>query len=193
MGNALQRTLAGRENIAKDWLQAGFIKNPDEYLQVYNTGKLEPIIEDKLSEMLLIRSENEMLADGKKPLVMVTDNHPAHIVGHNTVGQRPDRENLPPEVAQVTTEHIQEHIESYRTLDPILAQILGYPPPPPPPMPQEMPMGQPPSEQGAPPGNIPPIAPQGKPPQEAGPNPAGVKLPTNKLTGKPFNLQNGGL
>ena len=45
MGNPLARTIAGRVQMAEQMLQMQLIKNPQEYFQVINTGKLDVVFE----------------------------------------------------------------------------------------------------------------------------------------------------
>jgi hypothetical protein len=127
MGNPLTRTTAGRVNMAEMLLQGGLIENPDQFLQVITTGKLEPMIQGKQKELLCMADENERLGEGRPVQAILTDNHAMHIQEHKSVLASPDaREN--PQVVQSTLGHIQEHIELLQSADPITLQMLGQQP-----------------------------------------------------------------
>jgi carbon monoxide dehydrogenase subunit G len=61
VGNPLSKTIAGRVQMAEQMLQMNMFKNPQEYLQVINTGRLDAMFEGEMNELFLIRSENERL------------------------------------------------------------------------------------------------------------------------------------
>ncbi len=119
MGNPLTRTTAGKVNLADAFLEKGMIENPDQYIQVVTTGRLEPVIEGKQANLLNMKSENERLADGIQPRAVITDDHAKHILEHSTVMASPEVRDAPDgKIMTVTLDHIQEHIT--------LAQSPGY-------------------------------------------------------------------
>lgn len=140
LGNPLSRTTAGKVQMAEELLKNKLIETGDQYIQVLTTGSLEPLIESKQAELMLIASENEMMAEGKKPTVAVTDEHVLHIREHRCTLASPEaRAN--PGVVQATTEHLTEHIKMLEQLsvsNPNLLIALGQtpvqagPPAPPP-------------------------------------------------------------
>jgi hypothetical protein len=143
MGNPLTRTTAGKVNLADALAERNMIDNPDQYIQVVTTGRLEPVIESKQSRLLLIKSENEMLADGKQVPVLITDNHVQHILEHGIVLNNPEvRTSEDPTIAQVTLAHIQEHMTSLD--NPVVQRLMGilYPNERPAPPPQGVQPGQ---------------------------------------------------
>lgn len=147
VGNPLARTVAGRVQMAEQMMQMGIIKDPTQYLQVINTGRLEPMYEGDLSHQLLVRRENEWLAEGRDPIVAPTDLHALHIQEHTAVINDPDvREN--PELTKLVMDHISMHMEMLTNTDPRLLMISGQQPLPPPGM---SPMGGPMLPQGQPP------------------------------------------
>lgn len=181
IGNPLTRSTAGKMAIADQLLQAGMLENNDQYLQLLDTGKLDPLIQGKRDELLNIKSENERLSEGIPVQAVDTDNHAMHIIEHKTVIASPEgREN--PKILKSTLAHIQEHINALRTVDPLLLQITGQQPAPPanPQLGQQMPQPQ-----GQANGQLP------EPAEEAGvrmPN-----MPKNPLTGNQFNMGDGGM
>lgn len=144
MGNPMTRTTAGKVNLADAYLEKGFIDNPDQYLQVVTTGRLEPIIEGKQAQLLLMKGENEKLAEGIAQRVLATDNHAKHILEHSTVLSNPEiRQDPNSPIVAVTLAHIQEHIAMMK--DPMIQQlsaILHQEPLPPGPAPQDGGVGQ---------------------------------------------------
>lgn len=123
VANAVSRTTAGKVDIAKDLLQSGMIKTPDEYLMVLQTGKLEPMTEGQTSELLLIKSENERLREGQPVQAIIVEDHPLHIKEHKTVLSNPEsKEN--PLVLQSTLDHIEQHI-ALMSSNPKLLGVLG--------------------------------------------------------------------
>lgn len=130
MGNPLSRTTAGKVEMADTLLEHNMIENADQYLQVITTGRLEPLTEGKQAELLLIRSENELLADGKEVHAVVTDNHPLHAIEHKCTLSSPEARNNP-EIVKNTIAHLQEHIDQMQALsanNPNLLVMLGLTP-----------------------------------------------------------------
>ena len=127
VGNPLTKTMAGRIQIGQDLLQNGLVKTPQDYLLVLETGILDPMIEGDTAQLMNIRQENERLAQGEACQVVATDNPALHIPEHAVVLASPEaREN--PNVVANTLQHIQEHINVWRNMDPALGQLLGIPP-----------------------------------------------------------------
>lgn len=148
MGNPLARTTAGKVEIAESLLEKNLV-SADQYLQVLNTGTLEPLIEGKTAELMLICSENEGLAEGKPAQVAVTDAHALHIQEHKVVLASPEAREAP-EVVKAVTDHLNEHIRMLEQLsigNPNLLIALGQQPVQPP---------------APPPGPVPPLPPGGK-------------------------------
>jgi hypothetical protein len=120
-GASISKTTAGKVQLADNLLAQGMIKNPEQYIQVMSTGKLEPAIEGAQAELLNIRAENEELAEGRPVPVMITDNHRMHIEEHKIILSSPEaRRN--PELIQAVTTHLQEHLDMLS--NPANAQML---------------------------------------------------------------------
>lgn len=123
MGNPLSNTIAGKTNLAETMMANNLIENADQYIQVITTGRLEPIIEGKQSQNLLIKGENEELADGIPQRALITDNHAKHILEHTIVLASPDARKDPnSEIVRATLAHIQEHMELMN--DPMNQQLM---------------------------------------------------------------------
>lgn len=151
--NPVSKTAAGRLQMAKDMMGSNppLITTPQHYFEVLMTGTIESLVEHETSQIMLIRSENEDISDGKAPQAVLTDKHKLHIQEHATVLDSPEARTNP-EIIRLVTSHIQQHIDMLRTTDQALLQLLGeqslaQPPggPPPPP-------GQPPPHPSGPPG-----------------------------------------
>lgn len=181
-GNALSKTAAGRLQIADSLMQAGQIQRPEQYISVLETGRLEPMYEAESRQLMLIRAENEKLADGQQVRAIITDDHDSHILEHASVLSSPEaRDNPNSPVVVNTLAHIQEHLDISRNMDPGLAMLLKQQPLPAQQMP--VPQGQP----GPVPTNVPQIM-DGTPveTQQAG-NVNLPNMPINKATGERFN------
>jgi len=144
--NPLTKTGAGRMEIANNLLATpNMITTPEQYLGVLTTGNLEPLYQRDNSQRMLILSENENLMEGKPVQALLTDNHPTHILEHSCVLDSPEsREN--PQVTQAVLNHIQEHMNIAKGMDPMMAMTLKqaslFQQPPP--------QGPPPQQGGAP-------------------------------------------
>lgn len=181
MGNALSKTLAGRSEIATQLIQAGLIPDARTYIEVLTTGRLDQMTKDAMSELLLIRAENEKLAQGVPMQAIATDDHALHIRQHRQVTASPaSRENEP--LVQAVLDHQQQHIDLLRNTDPLLLSTLGIPVPPD--------SNGPPGAQGAPPPGqpLPPGPDAGGPGMPGLPNmPAMPGQPTNPQSGQKAN------
>lgn len=196
-GNALSKTLSGKVQLAENMMQAGWIKNSDEYVAVLTTGKLDHTLDGDMLELYNIKMENESLSEGQPQIAIISDKHMTHINEHKSVLSSPDSRK-DPNIVQMALDHMQQHINLMKTGDPVFLQALGQPSFAPPPMPGMPPMG--PGAAGSP---MPTPSPEG---QENAPivsaeNPvtqeAGAvnmpSMPNNALTGKTFDNSTGGL
>lgn len=127
VGNPLSKTLAGRVQMAEQLLQMQIIKNPTQYFQVLNTGRIDPMFEDEMDQFLLAQSENEKLLSGEPVFASVLDAHRQHIMDHRKVFSDPEMRRNPELLANAHA-HIQEHINLLRGADPDLLQLLGEQP-----------------------------------------------------------------
>jgi hypothetical protein len=181
VGNPLSQTTAGKVQMAENLIQYGVITSPKEYLMVLQTGRLDLMTGDEEREYLLINAENEALAEGKPVIAMDIDQHTEHIKQHRAVLADPTLRH-DPKFRQDVLEHISQHIQLLRTVDPSLLAILGEHPLPPvggtPPNPQNP--NQAINTSGGAPGNSAPM--QGPP---AGPQ--GPGMPNMPAPPSPFN------
>lgn len=195
VGNPLARTTAGRVQMAEQMLQMGLIKNPKEYFEVINTGSIDTMWEGDMNEILLIKKENEILMSGNPVMAELLDQHAQHIMEHRTVMADPDL-RMNPDLRMVVQQHIQEHIDYLRNVDPDLLMLTGQQPlqsPMPPPMsggpmppPPGGPMGPPPPMGGP----MPPMPPQAPPaPQEPVGNPGDLEGLLKQPSGMPSSPQ----
>ncbi len=180
IGNPLSKTLAGRSQMAQDYMQLNWIQTPAQYEMVMATGRLEPLLEGTQMELILIRQENEDLVAGKPIKVIMTDDHLAHIMEHKSVVASPDA-RTDPILVKNTLDHIQAHLNELKTQDPALMALLKQPmlgggggPPPPP-------TGQPIEDGGASGQVLNPMNPMEQQAAETNlPN-----MPNNPMTGQP--------
>lgn len=127
VGNPLAKTTAGKIQMAQELIQYGIVKTPEEYFTVLNTGNLDVMTEYQQNENLLIRAENEKLAAGEDVIALAIDQHMQHIKEHRGVLADPDL-RTDAGLVQRTLNHINEHIELLRTIDPALLTIIGEQP-----------------------------------------------------------------
>lgn len=120
-GSSLEQTLSGRIEIARDMLQNQLIKRPEEYIAVLNTGRLDPMIEGENSQLMLIRSENEDMGQGKQQHAVPTDDHALHIKEHAVALSTPESRNNP-ELIKIISDHMTEHVQ--HLADPALVPLL---------------------------------------------------------------------
>ena len=130
VGNPLSRTTAGRVQMAEQLLQMQLIKSPEQYFQILNTGKLETMFEGEMNELLLIKSENEQMLEGKDVIVSPLDKHRLHINEHKAVLSDPDFRR-DPDLVKVALDHIEKHLNALRETDPSLLLLVGEQPLPP--------------------------------------------------------------
>lgn len=162
LGNPLTQTYAGRQEMMQNWMQYGIIKDPKQIVSFLTTGNVDAEIENRFSDAILIKSENEMLRKGEIPTVIMTDRHAEHINDHVVVYSDPlVRES--PELMQSALNHIMEHLTSMREVPPDLAAVLSGQPLPQMPMPSDQGQRNMPTVEGA----RMPSLPAETPPQEA--------------------------
>lgn len=177
VGNPLSRTIAGRVQMAEQMAQMKLIKNPQQYFQVIETGSLDTMIEGDMSDLLNIKRENELLLEGQEVFANILDQHRMHIMEHRVVINDPDlRAN--PELYTAAMNHIQEHINMLRTVDPDLLALIGEQPLQNPAAPQEAPPM--PGEPGGPMGNA-KVIDQGVTQEMLDPSQMGAQAPADQV------------
>jgi hypothetical protein len=172
--NPLSQTLSGKQAIAQDLLNSGLIRDAQQYLEVLQTGRLEPMIGQQTNALYLMDAENEALADGKPVKALITDRHKEHIAKHMEPLLDPEVRMNQPELVQTTLAHVMEHLQLLQqtaALNPLLLWATNQEMPPLAPGPvgpgAPMPGGPPPN------GAMPPAHPGGPPtpPQISNPQP----------------------
>lgn len=190
--NPMMRTQAGRTEIAQMLIKMNVIQTPEQLIEVLVSGQLKPLYKAPRAQLLRIAWENEELAKGPEvttevqqippgmpppppgmPLptiryvktvrALVTDHPQKHILEHMTLLASKQAAQNDALVAAVLA-HVDDHMRQWRSMDPALAQMLGFPPPPAP-VPAVMP-GQiaANSNGGAPPGELAATGTDGPPP-----------------------------
>ena len=120
--NPVMASTAGRVQLGEQLISAGLIKNPQEFLTLINTGRLETLFEHEMAEIMLIHTENEEIAEGKPQIAILTDDHLLHIKEHKAILASPDARRSP-ELVDLALSHIQEHINMLQ--DPNNSMLLG--------------------------------------------------------------------
>jgi hypothetical protein len=137
--NPVMLTSAGRSDLADKLMQAGRVKDIQQYISILEGAPPEKIYSDELSENDLMDAENDMLMDGESPPVLITDDHPKHILSHNKLLNNP-RVRMSGENLEQIMSHIEEHVRLEKQKDPFLAAMLRT---------GKAPQGMPPPQQGA--------------------------------------------
>jgi hypothetical protein len=129
VGNALAQTTAGRVQIAEQLLQMMPEQmNPQQYINIMNTGKLEMMTSGVNDELLLIKSENERLVDGTKSVIaLAIDNHQLHIMEHKNVLADSDVRS-DPDLCKRALDHITDHLKLLRETDADLLVLMKQQP-----------------------------------------------------------------
>lgn len=182
VGNPLARTTAGRVQMAEQLAQMNLLKNPQQYFMVIETGRIDTMIEGDISDLMLIKRENEWLMEGRDIFAALLDKHSVHIMEHQSVINDPELRQNPELLAKVQA-HIQEHIDILRTADPDLLMLIGQQPLQSPQAPQQPPMPAPPGAEGSPkPG------PAGAPSEAMSPAEGGVQAQAPREADVPAEL-----
>lgn len=146
--NPMMQTMAGRSDISEKMLNFGLLKSPQEFISILDGAPITRLWGNELSENDLILYEKEQILRNQMPQALSTDDHPKHIRAHSSIANNPAvRRN--PQMLQVITQHIEEHLRLARDTDPMLQAMAntgtmpqGGPPPPPGPMGPPDQMGQ---------------------------------------------------
>jgi len=135
VGNPMAQTITGKATIAKMLVEMNMVKTPEELLTVFESGRLEPLLESDQAQLDLIHDENESMRNGEVMGVdMLMDNHVLHIREHmplvSSVDARRNRE-----IGSSAWAHCGEHVKALLRIyqDPILFRLqtaLGYQLPP---------------------------------------------------------------
>ena len=178
VGNPMTQSAEGRWVLLEQLIKYQVITDPTVLGNFLETGEIESATEDAFADSLLIRGENQAMLKGESVPVIMTDDHPRHILKHKEMFSDPDTRSNP-QLMQVVLDHISDHIQANKDLDPDLAAILNIPPLPsqqPPVGPDGKPVPPPPPGAGGPPPGAPPANLPGKaPPAMAGPTNAMIK------------------
>lgn len=124
VGNPLANTVSGKIQLAESLIQYGIVKTPEQYFTVLETGRLDAMTDDTQRELMLIKDENERLAAGEFVKALAIDQHILHIKNHRSVLSNTELRS-DPQLTENVLNHISEHIELLKTVDPNLLAILG--------------------------------------------------------------------
>ncbi|MEO0271696.1 MAG: hypothetical protein ABIM30_01230 [candidate division WOR-3 bacterium] len=131
IANPVSATTAGRFQMATDLLQYQLLKTPEDFFTVLDSGQLKSLTEDPVRNNAFIKKENEMLVTGQAVPVLATDDHVLHIRKHKALLDDPERRDPYDPIVANITEHIIEHVNQLRQVDPGLLTVLGIQPLPP--------------------------------------------------------------
>ena len=121
--NPVMLTSAGRSDLADKMLQSGLIKSPQKYMSILEGGAIEKLFDDELSENDLLDAERDMLMKGEKPIALITDDHPKHVMNVRKLLNDP-RVRANSANIGLMLEFIEEHVALEKQKDPFLAAML---------------------------------------------------------------------
>jgi hypothetical protein len=106
--SAVSKTPSGKMQIAQDLLQSGFIRSAREYISCVATGNLESLYESEMSEIILIKAENEDMRDYRAPIMLASDDHKLHYLEHRAILGNPDARK-DAQLTVIVTQHMMDH------------------------------------------------------------------------------------
>jgi len=127
VGNPLSKTTAGKVQMAEQMLQMNLIKTPEQYISVINSGKLETMTDSIDRQLMLVKSENEKMIAGGEVQVIDIEPHSLHIKEHRDILSDPALKE-DPNLVSIVLNHIQEHINALRQVDPDILMHIGEQP-----------------------------------------------------------------
>lgn len=161
VASPLMQQESGRLQVAQDLLNGPRGITPQEYFEVLETGKLEAMYESTLSRVRHIRTENELMLEGKEVPVGNYDDHGPHVWEHLGLLDSPEaRAN--DALVTLVSQHVDEHLAKWATMPQPVALLTRQTVMPPAPL---LPPGPPPPPAGAHPPGPPPNGPNGHGPQ----------------------------
>lgn len=126
--SAISKTKAGRAEIADRLFQQKAIQ-PEEYLNVIQTGQLDRLFQGPVGKLNLIKAENEKLGRGEQVSALVWEDHQLHVREHESLLTTDLRED--PALVQIVFAHLDEHYQLWSKLsreDPDRLAAMGVPP-----------------------------------------------------------------
>jgi len=133
--NPMMQSQAGRMELLEMMEKGGKVKSPQHFFSILEGAPPQEAYETELSEEDLIRSENELLLDGKLVMGLNSDDHAGHFRSHMGLLNNPDvRHNN--QTAKAITDHARWHYEQAQQVEPLLMAMArtgvmpqGLPPP----------------------------------------------------------------
>jgi len=113
VGGPMMRTQAGRMEVANALTERWPDQiRPEHYMQLMDTGQLEPLYESQSIKALWIKKENEMLMQGKAQVALYFEDHPLHIQEHESLLMDEDFRFNPQRKTErdMAMDHIQQHV-----------------------------------------------------------------------------------
>ena len=108
----LLSTTAGKLSFVENLLQQPAFQNNPRALRIlfdiYNTGRIDPLLLEPETEEILIASENESMGRGEMPVVRWEDDDEAHVQGHRKLANNPTI-RLDDRLMSILDEHLAIH------------------------------------------------------------------------------------
>lgn len=163
VGSSATASAGGKVAIADTFAEQGWIKTPEQYAQVMETGRAEGLFDMERDHRRLAELENEKLRRGEECRPLIIDHHQDHILKHLSLLSDPEV-RFDEALAQAVLSHIEEHqmlwqnmsegmltlmgLVPFVPMQPAMMMMEGGAPPPPPMEGEEPPMQGPPPEEG---------------------------------------------
>jgi hypothetical protein len=102
---------------------------PEQIIELLRTGQYESAFEHDEANRIRIKTENEMLQEGRMPRVILFRTHWIDVLEHLALLNTPD---VPPEVEDAVLSTVEAKMAAWRAMPLDVLQLLGGPTPPPP-------------------------------------------------------------
>lgn len=121
--NPLMQTLSGRIEIGREVVSQGLVKNLKGYFAVLEGAPPQELYKNELSEEDLMNRENESLLSGEPVMTTNADDHPLHMSHHAMLLNDP-KVRLNGARNAAIMQHILEHFEAAKGIDPMFAAMI---------------------------------------------------------------------
>lgn len=127
VGSSSLMSAGGRVSLADTFAERGWIKTPEQYAQVMDTGRVEGLYDTERDHRRLAELENDRLRKGEPVQCLLLDHHHDHIHRHLALLSDP-RVRFDFALAKQVTDHIKEHEALWEQMSEGQLALLGMVP-----------------------------------------------------------------